>query len=106
MQESVLFGMASNIGGPLNADSSGGRQLGGIHKRGDGVQYHGRGRVTSRGRGVRGTRGRGKVRSQGRGEVDNHGRRGVGNQGRGEISSKERRVLLGNPPKPARSPGQ
>ena len=104
MQESVMFGMAPNIGGPVNVGNSGGR--GHTLKRGAAVQYHGRGRLTSRGRGVKRTGGRGKVGSRGRGEVDNRGRRGVGNQGRGEISAKERRVLLGNPPKPGRSPGQ
>ena len=101
MQESVLIGFASQTSGHVNVDNSGGRgQLGGSRNRG----YHGRG--TSRGRGLRGDRGREKGGSRGRGEVVNHGRRGFGAQGRGVVSAKERRVLLGNPPKSARSPGQ
>lgn len=102
MQESVLLGMASSTG--ASVDNSRGR---GQLQRGGAIQYHGRGRVASRGRGVKGEhRGRGKLGSQGRGDVDHLGRREVGHRGRGVMSSKDRRVLLGSPPKTARSPGQ
>ena len=97
MQQSVLVGMASNIG--ASVDNSGGRgQL--LGERGETFQYHGRGR------GVKGERGRGKAGGRGRGEVGNHGSREVGHRGSGVMSSKKRRGLLGSPPKPARSPGQ
>ena len=100
MQQSVLVGMASNIGSSVDNSGGRGQLLGGNHKRGEAFQYHGRGR------GVKGERGRGKAGSRGRGLVGNHGSREVGHRGRGAMSSRERRGLLGSPPKPARSPGQ
>ena len=105
MQQSVLVGMASNIGASVDNSGGRGQLLGG---RREAVQYHGRGRKTSRGRDEKGERGRGTAGSRGRGEMGNHGRREVGHQGqgRGAMSSKEKRGLLGSPPKPARSPGQ
>ena len=96
MQQSVLVGMASNVGASVDSSGGRGQLLGGNHKRGEAFQYHGRGR------GVKGEGG-----SRGRGELGNHGSREVGHRGRGAmLSSKERRGLLGSPPKPARSPGQ
>jgi len=100
MQQSVLVGMASNIGASVDNSGGRGQLLGGSGERGETFQYHGRGR------GVKGERGRGKAGGRGRGEVGNHGSREVGHRGSGVMSSKKRRGLLGSPPKPARSPGQ
>ena len=76
MQQSVLVGMASNVGASVDNSGGRGQLVGGNHKRGEAFQYHGRGR------GVKGEGG-----SRGRGEVGNHGSREVEHRGRG---AKER----------------